>query len=292
VPLTPPGCASTSDVRPFAAQYYRGSLYVGLTCTGESTTAGGTVDGSTAQLHAYVYAVNPTTLAFGGSPVLDIPLNYPRGCGDGKQLGPGSCFSANWRPWSPIYRNAAEVPPSQFVKRLYFPQPWLTAIDFDRGNMIVSLRDRLGDQSGLASADNPARDDLYYGVATATFFEPAEPASGWTTESNGRCGGLGAARRTTVKVRGMRSTTSAMTLRSSMRDRQRRTASGPGISDVIAGVIHPIPTIPNGLDDTIFDSGVRWFINNTGGFSKNYRAVMMICRMHSSSARQMAWETS
>lgn len=276
VPLNPPGCANTGDVRPFAAQFYRGSLYVGLTCTGESTTSGGTVDGDATQLRAYVYAVNPATLAFGASPVLDVPLNYPRTCGDGKQLGPGSCFSARWKPWTPIYKNLGEIPAQAFPHRLYYPQPWLTAIDFDNGNMVISLRDRTGDQSGLASADNPARDtDFYYGVATGDILRACgNPGSGWTTESNGRCGGIGSAPQNTGEGPG----NGEYYYRDDSPIYNSETVNGgqvqvPGFPDVVAGVIHPVPYVPAANDDTIFDAGVRWFINGTGGFSKNYRLV-------------------
>jgi uncharacterized repeat protein (TIGR01451 family) len=275
VPLNPPGCANSADVRPFAAQFYRGTLYVGMTCTGESTTAGGTVDGNTSQLRAYVYQVNPTTLAFGGSPVLDVPLNYPRACADSKQLGPGSCFSANWRPWSPIYRNAAELPPSQFLKRALFPQPWLTAIDFDKGNLVFSLRDRLGDQSGIASQDNPARSDLYYGVAVGDILRACgNPTSGWTLESNGRCAGAGGGPQNNGEGPG----NAEFYYQDDSPIYNSETVNGgqlqvPGFPDVLAGLIHPIPYVPNSNDDTFFDNGVRWFLNGSGAFSKNYRAV-------------------
>jgi uncharacterized repeat protein (TIGR01451 family) len=274
VPLTPPGCANSADVRPFATQFYRGKLYVGLTCTGESTTAGGTVDGDPTQLRAYVYQVDPTTLTFGGAPVLNIPLNYPRGCGEGKLSNP-PCFTAAWRPWSPIYKNAAEEPPSIFIKRSFFPQPWLTAIDFDHGNMIVNLRDRNGDQTGMAAEDNPARTQLYYGVGTGDILRACgNPGSGWTTESNGRCGGIGSAPQNSGQGPG----NGEYYFKDESAAYNDETVNGgqlqvPGFPNVITGVIHPVPFVPNGPDDTIFDAGVRWMVNSTGGASKDYRAV-------------------
>ncbi|MEP7274327.1 MAG: hypothetical protein ABI882_22735, partial [Acidobacteriota bacterium] len=167
VPLNPPSCPTTGDVRPFAVSFYRSKVYVGVTCTAESTTAGGTVDGDPTKLFAYVYTVDPATLAFSAAPVVQVALNYPRTCADSAQLGPALCQSALWKPWTPVYRNIAEEPISPFAKRVVYPQPWLTAIDFDRGNMQLGLRDRVGDQTGLASADNPNRPptSLYYGVA-------------------------------------------------------------------------------------------------------------------------------
>ncbi len=276
VPLTPPSCPATGDVRPFAVTYFRGLIYVGLTCTAESTTAGGTVAGDPTQLRAYVYTVDPATLVFSGSPVLQFPLYYPRTCADSAQLP--VCNTGLWKAWSPIYNNIAEINPAPpFVARVVYPQPWLTSIEFDRGNMVLGIRDRVGDQTGLRSPDNPNRPitQFYFGVAAGDILRACgNPGSGWTLESNGRCGGIGSGPQNNGEGPG----NAEYYFRDESPIFNDETANGgqaqvPGFPDVLAGVIHPVPYVPTSNDDTIFDAGIRWFVNNTGGLSKNYRVI-------------------
>src|SRR6185436_5977868 len=167
-PLNPPGCSNALDVRPFAVNFNGGQIYVGMVCSAESTITQAAPNGDATKLQAYVYSVNPTTLNFSASPVFQIALDYPRRCTDSAQLGPGNCFSAAWRSWSPVHRNIGTVvgvgPPN--LSRGIYPQPLLTDLAFDRGNLILGLRDRAGDQFGNATLDNPAESVLrYYGVS-------------------------------------------------------------------------------------------------------------------------------
>ncbi|NOT62607.1 MAG: hypothetical protein HOP19_20570, partial [Acidobacteria bacterium] len=55
-----PGCTN-GDVRPFAVNWSNGQLYVGVTCTAESTQ-------SAANLQGYIYRADPATLALDASP--------------------------------------------------------------------------------------------------------------------------------------------------------------------------------------------------------------------------------
>lgn len=273
IPTNPAGCPSPDDVRPFALQFYRGRLYVGSTCTGESTTAGGTVVGNPAVLRAYVYSLDPATLTF-GAPVLEVPLNYPRRCADSAQLGPPTCFSAAWNPWSPVYRNIAEGDPVGSLRRLIYPQPWLTSLDFDNGNMLIGLRDRLGDQGGTLSQDKPGSDQFFYTAIAGDILRACgSPAGGWTLESNGRCGGGG----TGPQNNGQGPGNAEFYFEDNSPIYNDETAMGgllqiPGFPEHMTTVIHPIPIVPTtGPDTTLFDAGVRWFTNSTGAFSKNYR---------------------
>jgi uncharacterized repeat protein (TIGR01451 family) len=273
IPLNPPGCTATDDVRPFALQFYRGRLYLGTTCTGESSTTGGTVQGNSALLRAYVYSLDPATLTF-GAPVLDIPLNYPRRCADSAQLGPPACFSAAWLPWTPVYRNIAEAEAVGSFRRTIYPQPWLTSIDFDNGDMLLGIRDRLGDQAGVASPDKPGSSQLFYAASAGDVLRACgNPASGWTLESNGRCGGAGIGPQNNGQGPG----NAEFYFRDNSPIFNDEIAMGgmlqvPGFPDFLSAVIHPIPIVPTtGFDSTLFDGGVRWFRNSTGGFSKNLR---------------------
>ena len=275
VPLNLPGCPSTDDARPFALQFYRGLLYVGLTCTAESTTLGGTVEGDPTKLAAYVYTVNPATLAFSGAPVFQAALNYPRRCADSAEVGPGGCFSALWKPWTPVFRNIADT---QFVfnavtHRLIYPQPWLTTIDFDNGNLILGIRDRVGDQGGVLSQDKPGSNDFYYAVSAGDILRACgSPASGWSLENNANCGGI----TTAGQNNGQGPGNGEYYFEDNSPIYNDETAMGgslqiPGFPDYVEAVFHPIPIISPDPDPALFDGGVRWFRNNTGRFTKNFR---------------------
>ncbi len=136
-----------------------------------------------ADLKAYVYTVNPMTLAFSANPVFQTSLNYQRG-----DVYTTTGTSAAWNPWSAVYENLS---PNSGVS--IYPQPMLTGIAFDAsGNMTLGLRDRSGDQTGYETLSDPANpttitegvsggDTLQAFIAT-----PGNLASGWTLENNGR----------------------------------------------------------------------------------------------------------
>lgn len=84
----PNPCAEEIDFRPMGLGFQDGVLYVGATCTAESTVFPNDADESTlgprrgdqSQLSAHVYSFAPALATFSGTPVLDIPLDYQRGC--------------------------------------------------------------------------------------------------------------------------------------------------------------------------------------------------------------------
>ena len=236
----PSGTCNANDARPFAVNYYRGSLYVGLICSAQSTAtvdtftdsnANGRYDGGdyyiesngtagrqaatesyldldgngsytageafvdgdgngfynlgdARQLRAYVYAVNPTTLAFGASPLFQMPLNYRRGV----VTHTTGAFGI-WRPWSNVYRDAGSG-----TLRTVYSQPMLTDIAFDNGNLILGLRDRLSDQVGNGALSNPndaSNTNLYQPRTSGDVIRACGAFGAWTLEANGRCGGTG-----------------------------------------------------------------------------------------------------
>ncbi len=251
-----PGCAS-GDVRPFAVNWTNGQLYVGVTCTAESTQ-------SAADMQGYVYRVDPATLALDAAPLFQLSLNYPRRCADSAQNGPGSCFSAAWRPWTAAFATIGTE------ERGIYPQPWLTDIALDRGNLVIGLRDRSGDQFGTDTLDNPSDGIRYYGVSAGdTLRAVSNGSGGFVLESNGRAGGQGTAPQGTGEGPGGgeyyftdfappfndESTIGAL-------------AQIPGRPDVLVNMVDPIPILGLSL---VFDGGTAWFNNNTGGRTKSYR---------------------
>lgn len=183
IPLNAPGATGTggADLRPFALQWYRGQLYVGVVNSAESAGA------TTADLRAYVYVLDPSTLTFGAAPAFQFALNYPRGSVQiFNGVGPG-----NWNPWVPGF--ATQSPAGVGT----YPQPMLSALSFDAGgNLTIGLRDRAGDQFGFFALDNPADSQTWEGVAGgdtlfAAINTPGNPGSGWTLESNAQAGTFG-----------------------------------------------------------------------------------------------------
>lgn len=164
------GCAAV-DVRPFALARHDGLLYLGETCSAESTQ-------QAADLRFYVYAFDPVVRTFGAAPVFETAIGgVPHG-------RPGNSCNANsgtWRPWA---TTDAFLSP-----QCGYPQPWLTSLAFDRGNLILGIRDRFGDQ---AAADFPLPGPgLREGVIAGDLLRACgSPATGWTLEANGSCGGV------------------------------------------------------------------------------------------------------
>lgn len=255
-PTTMPNCTTASDVRPFAVNYYEGQVYVGAVCSRESAA-----NATDTNLRAYVYTFDPATMSFSAAPVINFQLNYTR-----LETDPG--LSAAWLNWKTNYTT---ISPSHFI----YPQPMLTDIEFDRGNMIISLRDRDGDQSGYNSASNPNNStQLFKGITAGdTLRACGSPTLGWTLESNGRCASIGGAPQNTNEGPGGGeyyyqdnyhpngtphdevSNGAAMQI--------------PGHDELVATVFDP-PYLPT---DNIYDSGgFRWFNNSTGAQNKGYLA--------------------
>jgi hypothetical protein len=177
-----PGCARGVG-RPFGLGIRDGLVYVGGVCTAEN-------GGTAADLLAYVYTYNPTTSAFSAAPVLQFPLNYPRGCADiylpGYPSPPfpeAGCLPAEWRPWQNT------LPDGPYDEGFgAFPQPMLTDIAFDGNAMILAFRDRFADQIG---SDDPGPAEAPPGGANLNAIPAgdllrASPngIGGWVIENN------------------------------------------------------------------------------------------------------------
>jgi SdrD B-like domain len=113
-----------NDFRPWAVKYYKGLVYVGAVCSGESTPW------TTASLKGYILSFNPATPAAGFSYVTDFPLSMAR-----QYYGNGT--GSNY-PWV-----------SNTTHQGYATQPMAMDIEFDvDGSMILAMGDRGGFQNG------------------------------------------------------------------------------------------------------------------------------------------------
>lgn len=236
---TASACATGGDRRPFAVRFYRGSVYIGVICTGQSTA-------NVNDLFAYIFQVNPTTLAITTTPVWSQALNYTRGFAD-------PSWTAAWQPW------VATIPAG-----FAYAQPMFTDMDFDDGNLIVALRDRTGD----------AANDINKRTAGDTI-RACGSFGAWTTESNGRCGGNGSAPQNTGQGPGngefYHQDDFCLTPNGANYHDEVTWGSVmqiPGRQGVLATLLDPINRT---INDATFDGGFRIFNKTTGGADRAYR---------------------
>ncbi|MEE9326729.1 MAG: IPTL-CTERM sorting domain-containing protein [Cocleimonas sp.] len=209
------------DSRPMGLGFNDGTLYVGVTCTAESTVTLNHPDdsylgprkGDSSKLSAHVYSFNPSTDLFSAAPLVDIPLDYGRGCiynGDiSNAIPPAGCaqlndmdgvprpFIANWLPWQMDYDIVANDKKPGNVGNQFgwneYPQPLLSDIEFDNdGSMIIQIKDVNGDRTGYQNhSPNPVDNTLQNGNAMGDIIRACgNHQTGWILESNGSCGGV------------------------------------------------------------------------------------------------------
>jgi hypothetical protein len=116
---------NVGDFRPWAVKFYKGLVYVGAVCSGESTPWDRT------KIKAYVLSFNPANPAAGFSFVAEMPLNYNR-------FFYGGTVTENFNTW---ITNAST--------QNYTWQPMATDIEFDLdGSLVLALGDRGSMQVG------------------------------------------------------------------------------------------------------------------------------------------------
>ncbi|MCB9450391.1 MAG: hypothetical protein H6672_03075 [Anaerolineaceae bacterium] len=260
-------CPSPNDVRPFGIGVREFNIYVGVVCTAESTQ-------NRADMRGFVYELDSLNPGTGFQKVLDFALDYPRRCADAAP----ACFAnraADWRPWTNVWQGAAGG------GDIIYPEPWITDIVFDSfGNMIIGMRDRMGDRIGKRQArpDDLTSLSLYQGVAAGDILractDPLTPGT-WTLEDNGTCGGIttGGANNTQgpdiALVGGEYYFQDDNNYDGVEPERHDEITLGgllvvPGRGDVAVTVFDPLPEIP-GPDNRLFDGGVIWLNNDDVG---------------------------
>lgn len=150
-----------TDLRPFALKYYKGKVYVGITCTAESTD-------ERADLHGYVFEFDPTTNQYSTNPVLDFSIFDLRD---------------NYNAWWPESDDSPSTGPT----------PNISDIEFIDGDMIISIRSRGLDITSNRDGDKFGPDcveDIGSTNSAGSLFRACgDINTGWTIESNGTCGG-------------------------------------------------------------------------------------------------------
>lgn len=246
---TPTSCLAV-DLRPFGLGVKDGKVYVGAVCSAESTQ-------NRNNLRAYVFVYANGT--FAPTPLLDFPLTYNRG-------------SANtqWQYWL----NRTTFNPTDPIQADgKWAQPWVSDIVFDKGDMILGLRDRDGDLLGsVARGPDPATTQNYSAKARGDILRVCANGSGsWSLETNGACGG--------VTTGGVNNGEGPGGGEYYYQDRQldsaglvahNETTYGalvqvPGLPDLVATIFNPIE-----VTGAVSDSGIKWYNNSTGTTTRGY----------------------
>ncbi len=186
-----PAC-NNGAARPFGLGFNNGVLYIGGVCDANAGTA--------THLSAYVYS-HTISGGYSTAPLLTFALNYNRKCADTEisYLPSLDCdettavgADADWNPWTDAVSTIVTYThfQSNTSSSTYgsYPQPMLTDIEFDRGDMVLGFRDRSGDMFGVGdpgpTQSNPLGKDLNY-VAEGDLLRAGYNGNGtWTLENN------------------------------------------------------------------------------------------------------------
>lgn len=176
-----PGCPN-GDYAPWGVTLYGDNMYLGVTCTGETSQ-------DSSELKGFVYKFNPnTTPAF--TEIFQLPLTYKKGSADATD---GCANYQSWLPWTSKFPKACSTYPAGGEMRGHavHPQPLITDVAFDdNGDLLIGLSDRFGFQSGQFNySPDPADTVLYNGFLSGDLLRAAKNANGtYSLESNGKAG--------------------------------------------------------------------------------------------------------
>jgi hypothetical protein len=246
IPIPDPGCPTgADDWRPYGLGVHDGVVYVGGTCSAESSQ-------DRADLRAYVLKLSGTTFSTEVSHALD----YERGMGYSAVSG-----DTHWEPWLKTWD------PQKWFLQANFPGPILSDLVFDRdGSMVLGFRDRLGDQAGYealapeGSTDTPQR-SLFPAMGDIT--RVCRTASGWAWDStsaacpNHFVNGSAPPQQDGVKEYYYGDSTLGQLAESL----QGGLAFKPRFDKTVSTIVDPLD---------IFSGGVRKFDNTTGAGSQDY----------------------
>ncbi len=255
-------CAS-SDIRPMAVSYNNvdGLVYVGLTCSAESTQVA-------ADLQAYVYTFDPASNSFSAAPVLEYDLSFPRTTG-----GTGGATSATWNPWTTSYVATTRV----------YAQPLVSDIVFDKDqNMIIGIKDIFGDQGVTFSygSIDPTSTSIVEGI---TYAEGDIMRACYDNGLNWDIEGVNGCPQNQSFGDGINPFYSEFFNGDGFANAHTEASEGgidliPGGVDVLTTQMDPAGPVapswnPGGATDTAQDQGVRWMSLVDGTYQKAYRVL-------------------
>ncbi|CAM5673910.1 hypothetical protein SAVIM338S_07111 [Streptomyces avidinii] len=250
IPIPDPGCpGGAADWRPYGLGAHDGAVYVGGTCSAETSQ-------KDEDLRAFVLKLNGAAF----ETVIGHGLGAERGMGYAATLG-----DTHWRHWLPTWD------PYAWFKQSNFPQPMLSDIVFDRdGSMVLGFRDRLGDQAGYEAL--PPEGSTTEAATTQRSLFPAmgditrvcKTAGGWVWDSESdACPNHFTPGSAPPQQDGVKEYYYAdSTLGQLAESLQGGLAFAPRFTKTVSTIVDPL---------TIFSGGVRKFDNTTGAGSDDYQ---------------------
>lgn len=242
-----------------------GKVYVGTVCSADSSQDINKLDG-------YVYEFDPLTSLFNTTPVLSMPFDWPKGC-LAQSKPPVTCNGQrdnDWMPWDDNPLHGTHI-----LDLRHYPQPWITDIDFDNGNMLLGIRDRNADQVANAGLPGDLTDgQIVQGVSGGDILRACgDPETGWTLEDNGTCGSI-----TTSGAgvgNGPGTSTNGEYYTGDDHWRHLETSTGtlvqiPGQPDVVTTVFDPWNDVGGG-GQQYMDQGIAHYSNSTGEKTRSIR---------------------
>ncbi|MCB0141684.1 MAG: hypothetical protein KDE50_17390, partial [Caldilineaceae bacterium] len=160
LPTALTGCPTADDARPFGLGVNDGKVYVGYVCSAESTVSGLPIalstdpkPGDKTKLLGYIYEWDGATSFSAVSGLDGFALDYERGCLNNGGIGNCTTFGNEaWNPWTPDYPFDNSINGVPFG----YPQPIISDIEFDNGNIILGVMDRFGHMDGGYANEPPS----------------------------------------------------------------------------------------------------------------------------------------
>ena len=163
--------------RPWAIKPYRGKVYVGGTCTAETSQ-------NASDLKAAIYEFTPGANTFVSR--LEFGLNFTRGI---IWNFAGVPVRNQWRPWTDDF-NTLIAFDNGIRKFQMYPQPVLSGLEFDLdGSMIIGFMDRTGMQTGYLQADLSGNNPVHEGISGGDTMRAFNNNGTFVLENNGVVGG-------------------------------------------------------------------------------------------------------
>jgi hypothetical protein len=178
---TPPDCAGEFHV-------------FGLGVFGTRGMVGGVCATGTLRGYVFEFTAQGAAASILSTPAFTFPMNYSKGeVLSGGLVTVPDTGSNPWLPWDITDENEARV--TKFFNGTQetrsAPQGQITDLQLnDRGDLVIGLRDRFGDQGGSDILGSVTTDNGIYDFMSGGDLLLACVSEGtWTLESNGSCGG-------------------------------------------------------------------------------------------------------
>jgi len=257
--------------RPFGIKYYRGEVYIGAITTGEGTSGetfkdNGLGNPEYTDIWSYVWKLTPGT-GFNTTPILQFPMNFDRGNNDD-----------NYNETFEVWDNKFPLVTNYSFGLTHHAQPIFSDIEFDdEGVMILSYRDRWGDQIGhvnyMMTGTTETRGAWALGDIFRAYYNPntcsyeiennakegpgsLKPATLGTFSFQGPGGGEFYFEDGLEKYNG-----ASQNSRYHKNVNMGSSAIFPGKNEVVSVVMDPMD---------VWSGGVSWFNNTTGVNSRDY----------------------